>query len=681
MKKGTKKRKKKSIKINKNYAFIAVGFILLVSMTLLFSSKFNPLKLLGNMYNLDEVESNIDKIQVGDTINYEVNGYSDWKVLYIDKKNNTIDVVSNTNTESVELSGEAGFNNALDTLQETANKYVDGNVAIKARSVAKSDLDNFTFDQVFWTSDIKNKTVAVNYDNIKLYDKIDLDKIYYLPYIYLVVDDPWQYNRGDIYNYSIAGIDEWFIYDIWDWGDRRGLHLIPKDPIKIEVEKASEIPNKVSDIIESLNGDDIVEADGFYDYYRHYYGDLKNVDQIYQYYKDNYSKGIYMLKEPEISEGTQYSEVYDSEYNYYIIKYNPVVFKGSDYNTQFIEDSVFTYNLGFRPVVTLKFSDKLIENKDLNTDLEIGDNVNYNYNDYQNWKVLSIDKENKTVDVISGGVVENLLINGKDGFENYENLLKEVVDKYVDSNLVINSRSVEYKDLDNINKIGDNVVAKYWLNNKKAYNKKLSDSTSSGYAPVANKMVSFMYYDSESYSNKRDWYVLQEYDDYDLKYPWLSSKTTVSSSSYTAGVRPVLTLRIEDVSKIDDDQKQEIIDNSEQNNNKIIEEQKSNQNNKNVVSGGDLKKYYNVSNSSSSGSNKTNNTKETNNKSEKEKETNNSVNNKETINNNNTINGKEDKGYRRFVVIDLIIITIIFLINTLLLALIFLKLGLPKLKK
>jgi hypothetical protein len=40
---------------------------------------------------------------------------------------------------------------------------------------------------------------------------------------------------------------------------------------------------------------------------------------------------------------------------------------------------------GFRPVVTLKYSDKLVDGKNLSTDLEIGDYVNYKA--YMKWKL------------------------------------------------------------------------------------------------------------------------------------------------------------------------------------------------------------------------------------------------------------------------------------------------------
>lgn len=45
-----------------------------------------PKYLLGSVYSISEIENNIDKVKVGDTINYELNGYSDWQVISVDKE-------------------------------------------------------------------------------------------------------------------------------------------------------------------------------------------------------------------------------------------------------------------------------------------------------------------------------------------------------------------------------------------------------------------------------------------------------------------------------------------------------------------------------------------------------------------------------------------------------------------
>ena len=125
---------------------------------------------------------------------------------------------------------------------------------------------------------------------------------------------------------------------------------------------------------------------------------------------------------------------------------------------------------GFRPVVTLKFSNNVV-GKDSEDNLSIGDNVKYNALEYQNWKVLSINKDNNTVDLISGGIVKNLMLQGEDDFDNYEDILQTEVDKYKTGSNVISARAVEYSDLANLNKINDRVNARYWINSKKQFNK------------------------------------------------------------------------------------------------------------------------------------------------------------------------------------------------------------------
>ena len=94
-------------------------------------TKLNPIRLLGSLYNANKIEESIGKIKVGDSIDYEINGYSNWQVVSIDKENNTLDVVSKENVEDITLETKDDYINALDTFQETANKYTDDKLAIK----------------------------------------------------------------------------------------------------------------------------------------------------------------------------------------------------------------------------------------------------------------------------------------------------------------------------------------------------------------------------------------------------------------------------------------------------------------------------------------------------------------------------------------------------------------------
>lgn len=160
--------------------------------------------------------------------------------------------------------------------------------------------------------------------------------------------------------------------------------------------------------------------------------------------------------------------------------------------------------MGFRPIVTLKYSDELVKGKNLNNELQVGDNVNYSALEYQNWKVLSIENENNTVDIISGGVVKNIMLYGEQDFDSFEEILQNEVDKYKVGDNVISARALEYSDLTNLNKISDRVNAKYWINAKKQYNKKSVDETSSPYSGNAFYNVGIMYYNNDNASIEKN---------------------------------------------------------------------------------------------------------------------------------------------------------------------------------
>lgn len=212
-----------------------VGLSVIIIVVMLFCTKFNPIRLLGSLYNADQINENIDKIKIGDTITYEINGYSNWQVVSIDKGNNTIDVVSRDNVEDVTLTFKDDYDNFLDILQTTANKYVDGKLAIKARSVSRADLDNFAFEGEFWNVDIYDGAVAYTTGAIK-YEEFENDphSYYYIPYVTINgVIDAYSYSQGSQYNIDIDGITEWYIIDIpYD----SKLTLIPKTPIELSFE-------------------------------------------------------------------------------------------------------------------------------------------------------------------------------------------------------------------------------------------------------------------------------------------------------------------------------------------------------------------------------------------------------------------------------------------------------------
>ena len=87
-----------------SFKYLIPGIIAVILLSAVFlSNKFITKQAVGSIYNIDELKNNFSNVKIGDTINYEINGYSDWEVLYTDIDNGTIDIVSKTNTEDLTL--------------------------------------------------------------------------------------------------------------------------------------------------------------------------------------------------------------------------------------------------------------------------------------------------------------------------------------------------------------------------------------------------------------------------------------------------------------------------------------------------------------------------------------------------------------------------------------------------
>ena len=102
--------------------------------------------------------------------------------------------------------------------------------------------------------------------------------------------------------------------------------------------------------------------------------------------------------------------------------------------------------LGYRPVVTLKIdAAKDTSKKEISSKLKIGDYVNYSAKNYSGWRVLSIDNEAGTVDIVSSGIVKNIQLYGIDDYENYEMILQNEVDSYKNGDNVYEGDFVQNK--------------------------------------------------------------------------------------------------------------------------------------------------------------------------------------------------------------------------------------------
>lgn len=112
--------------------FIVVLAIVLVSV-------LGPKNITGSVYNVSDLENKIDKVSAGDYLNYNINGYSNWKVLRKDEYNGTIEVVSETNVKDITFD-YTNSASAQEILQEAADEYTDDRYAISARPVSEKKL-------------------------------------------------------------------------------------------------------------------------------------------------------------------------------------------------------------------------------------------------------------------------------------------------------------------------------------------------------------------------------------------------------------------------------------------------------------------------------------------------------------------------------------------------------------
>ena len=540
--------KKKNNNKQKKLNYILIMIIIILLLFIIFKAvKFSFNKIMSNIYEISEINKNIDNLQKGDTIKYEANGYSDWEVLYIDKENKTIDIISKTSPEEVTLKGKDGYENGLNIIQEKVNKYLSGDSAISARNVTQADLQNFNYEGVFFTSNLSTDSIYYDSGILNLvYGNKDLKLI---PKITINVDDSSALTVGDSYEIEINGISEWYVFSV---DSSTSISIIPKEPIKIfktdsidcvglgdivqsrldEFKTANvvNVNNVSSNDLNTLNN-----IDG-----------LKNIDVDYSIFLSN---PTYRRNGEYTYYG--YSALYD-EYSYNAFNYSSYSRSFSFYNT--FTCGEYEYTLGIRPIITLKFSNDLVEEKEINTDLKIGDSVKYSSHEYNNWKVLSIDNENKTVDIISGGIVKNIRLSGLDDYNNYETLMQDEVDAYKTGDKVISARLVNISDFENLRNMNDKTIARYYLNNKNEYktnyrNYYLQETTT--YVNIVNYAVAVGYYSELDSEPTSEWEVL--YVDSTHASSGLSGAAT-GPSSYLAGLRPIITLKLDEVEKISADE-------------------------------------------------------------------------------------------------------------------------------
>lgn len=572
MVKRSEKRKKfiKTVKLNKKFLIPAFIFII-IFLGIVYYGNIKIGEISTSIKTIDNAINNIDAIKVGDIIKYEVNGQEDWKVIYIDKDSGTVDVVSDSNTTEIEITPE-NYQEAENKFNTEAAKFKDDKYIIASRTVSKSDLDYFAFDQKFWLSNINENTISYNIGYWK--NKYDSPgKLYYFPWISIIKTGENNYNQGDDYNISINGIDNWYVYE--DYGSE--LYLIPKVPLEIIIEPDFSI----SDYLEQVRNDFIQGgAQDAGNALRRY-----SAQDVFEYIKGNFQdiqKEVYFYYDDGTNQ--QSKAEYDLFELYCAAKYNKKENRFDwCYNYQY--KTAKSLKIGYRPVLTLKLTDtKNAKEKQLTTDLQVGDYVKYSANGYSSWRILSIDKSNSTAEIISTGVVKNLELKGKDSYDNLETILQGEVDLYKSGDNAISARSVEYIDQANLDKLKDTVLPRYWLNNKREKNETTNQyNTSSPYQLLTKYDIAVMRYqetDRTQYMEEkkgptREWitvYYGQNGDEYvytPFEYEGYGYR------AYTAGIRPVITVKLDTIEKMDKDEQTKAEAEANQINKKLLTQQKA----------------------------------------------------------------------------------------------------------
>ena len=538
-------KKNKSKRVSTKISIIAkcsLPILLIIFMLcIVIVGKINLKTITGNVYSISELAKSIDTISQGDKIDYELNGYNDWEVLYVDKENGTVDVVSKTNTEDVKLEPGKDVKSIIDKLEETANKYVDDNHAISARIINKSDLEYLSYDTEFWLNNIDSDYILTS----KSYWKWNNNELYVIPMIEIERNAYYTYNIGDRYETEIEGIKDWIIIDFYDSYYNSTMYLIPATPIKLELVEGNQdigtnIEEQMNDLYRRI-------SDGINYQYFYFTSPDERIVELYKNYLDSTEEAKMFITGSGNFDVSEYreNEIYYTDNVYTYSKKSGLVE---------LESNSTIYSgpatIGFRPVVTLKV-DTNVDKKELNDKLRVGDNVNYSAKDYNNWKVLSIDKDSNTVDVISGGIVKNITYYGTADFEKIEKLLQTEADAYKNEN-AISARVIDNYDIDNLNKMRDKVINQYWTGVKKKVLKDDICENSHEICKQKSLLAETLFYSNGEIISY--WAPLFSeigvstddslyYDEY--------SGTLNGDKSYTAGLRPIITLKLDEVEKLD----------------------------------------------------------------------------------------------------------------------------------
>ena len=587
------------LKDNKKYIryLFPIGIFLFLLVVFL-GSRIIPAMLANNVYNIGDLNGNINNVKTGDIINYEINGYSKWRVLSVDKENGTVEVTSDSNVYDLTIEPNKTVDEYNQIFQTEADKFYDDRYVINSRTIAKSDSLTFDTKGEFWLANVNentlmtNKTGGQDSSQIIFKERINLDdnfnKIYVIPFFEVIIPDGNAIgNIGETIDFSLGGVESWTLENINRRSYNRygstigasGLVFTANTPIELPINSIYDVNEVAYSYINSFDSDAIVSSilNRRFDYLYastkiERFGFSRNVDSllnnpeifgdngyVYFYYlendKDNLHRCVERKYNIDCNNDNDIIKLYsDGSKEYYNIRYLPKTLK-----------------FGYRPVLTLKLSDEDV-GKGTNDSLHIGDNIKYESNGYRNWKVLSINEDAGTIDVISGGVVKNLSLYGIDDYNNYEEILQREVDVYKNETAV-SARAITPSDVDLLVSMKDRVKSMYWYNDKiEAKTKKQSDLQTSSTLSTSEYVTSYGV--GILWTDVGDYYVNNG----------ISSSTGISkyyvrfytkelgtfqyylgngNMSYIAGLRPIITLKADSVKRLSNVQKKKLDKSSE----------------------------------------------------------------------------------------------------------------------
>ena len=392
--------------------------------------------------------------------------------------------------------------------------------------------------------------------------------MYVIPYVEKYFENYDEYNVGDTIEYSNNGVDRWVVVEKELWNES-SLLLIPETPIELVIESIDDnIGDKVIQIKDSFSND----VSNYGNYVQRF--GVENLSNLIPNFLNQQTEKIILIYGCCYSTTSCKLNYVGGPPNYY---YESGEFGTIDYNSVIYTDPN-PRTLGYRPVVTLKVKKELQDKdkKEISSKLQVGDSVKYEAKGYKNWKVLSIDNDLGTVDIISGGIVKNITLSGKEDWDNYEDIIQREVDEYKNGEQAKKATTVTSSHLKTLKEIDKSILSEYWLLSKNSYFK-----GEDGYS------IKYYYYCISTYSQfkiKDDGIHLNiipifadlkgEQEEVD-RYKDSIYITNVNSSSYTAGLRPVITLKLDSVEKLPEEEAKRIEESTEKQEKVFIKEQES----------------------------------------------------------------------------------------------------------